>query len=435
MSYKSTTEYLYGLQKYGMKFGLDNITKLLSALGNPQNSFRSIHVAGTNGKGSTSAMIEAILRTGGVRTGLFTSPHLVSFTERIRINGEEIEERDVIEAADEVRSIAISREDFYPTFFEVVTAMAFLHFRKMKVNWAIVEVGMGGRLDATNLIMPEAAVITSIGYDHHEFLGRTLKEITGEKTGIIKDKVPVVTADQRPEVMEVIKYSASEKNSSLFKYKSDFSSEMVSDEPEGISFNFYGSSEYRDIKLPLSGEHQLVNASVAIKATEIISDRYPQIAFNIKRGLENTKCPGRLEILKEEPPVLIDGAHNVSAAYVLARYLKKILGSKYGRLILVIGIMNDKEIDAILEQLLPLSSEIIFTSPSYGRAASPDLLAARASRSGYYSRKALGVSDAINLAEELYMPGDLILVTGSFYTIGEAKEAIGCTGVFSRLRE
>ena len=186
MSYQRTVEYLYGLQKFGMKFGLDNISRLLSAVGNPHESFRTVHVAGTNGKGSTSSMIESMLRTSGTRTGLFTSPHLVNFTERIRIDGEEIAEGDVIALAEEVRGVADKMGDISPTFFEAITAMAFLYFRRLRIDWAVVETGLGGRLDATNVIRPEVSVITSIRLDHREFLGNTLREIAGEKAGIIK---------------------------------------------------------------------------------------------------------------------------------------------------------------------------------------------------------------------------------------------------------
>ncbi len=183
MSFVDTIDYLYRLQQYGMKFGLDNIRRLMAALGNPQDAFRSVHIAGTNGKGSTAAMIEAMLRTAGVTTGLFTSPHLISFTERIRVNGREIPEADVVALADEVRRAAAEIPDFSPTFFEVTTAIAFLYFRRMQVDWAVVEVGMGGRLDATNILMPETVVITGIDMDHREFLGGTLQQMQQRRPG------------------------------------------------------------------------------------------------------------------------------------------------------------------------------------------------------------------------------------------------------------
>jgi dihydrofolate synthase/folylpolyglutamate synthase len=433
MKYKSTIEYLYGLQKHGMKFGLDNIRSLMSVLGNPQRSFSSVHVGGTNGKGSTGSMIESILRTAGMKTGFFTSPHLVNFTERIRINGEEISEAEVIGLADEVRSAANTLEDLSPTFFEVVTAMAFLHFMRTKVDWAVIEVGLGGRLDATNIVEPEASVITSIGLDHCEFLGRSLKEIASEKAGIIKGGTPVVTAAQQHEVMEVIERKASEKSSALYRYGIEFLAEQLSEDP--LCFNYEGSERYSGIRLPFSGAHQIINASVAAKTAEVIRERYPGINVDIKKGVESVRWPGRLEMIRDHPPILIDGAHNPHAARALSEYLKKVLSSKYKRVILVIGIMGDKDIDGILGPLLPFASEIIFGSPAYGRAASSSFLASRALSLGYASKTAPSVSGALKVADSLFLPGDLIVVTGSFYTIGEAKEALGDKGVLSRLRE
>ena len=435
MKYSDTIEYLYGLQKFGMKFGLDNIRLLMSLLGAPQKSFSSVHVAGTNGKGSTSAMIESLLRTKGIRTGLFTSPHLVSFTERIRVNGEEISEDAVIELAEEVRKAAAGIEDFCPTFFEVVTAMAFLYFMSMKVEWAVVEVGMGGRLDATNIIQPEVAVITNIGIDHCEFLGDTLEEIAREKAGIIKQGVPVVIAGQQPEVMRVIQQRCEEAGAPLFRFQSEFSAERASGDAGAISLNYYGKNAYLDVGVSLPGEHQIGNAALAIKAAEVLSERYPEMDFDIRKGLGAVSWPGRLEMIRETPPILIDGAHNPPAAAVLAAHLRKLLGAKYQRIIMVAGVMADKDIPGILRPLLPLAAEIIFAAPAYGRAASAEKLQSSATDLGYASKTAGSVAGALTMAEGLYGPGDLIVVTGSFYTIGEAKEASGHKGVLAGLRE
>ncbi len=435
MKYRETIAYLYGLQQYGMKFGLDNITRLLSAADNPQKTFRSVHVGGTNGKGSTAAMIESMLRTPGMTTGLFTSPHLVSFTERIRISGQEIAEEEVVSLADEVRRIAGGIDGFSPTFFEVVTAMAFLHFKRRNVDWAVVEVGLGGRLDATNVLTPEATVITSIGYDHCEFLGKTLGEIAGEKAGIIKDGVTVITAGQMPEAMTVIEKRAAGKGCPLFRYGGEFTAEQVSDFPGGIQFHYGGLREYERIQLPLAGRHQAVNASMAIRTIEALSEKYRSLECDIRKGLERVKWPGRLEMAKDDPPVLIDGAHNPHAALALSSYLQETLSCRYKRIILVAGIMADKDVDGILNPLLPLASEVIFASPAYGRAASAEALAGRAAAKGYSSRIGGGVRDALLMAEGLSRAGDLIVVTGSFYTIGEAKEALGTKGVLTRLRE
>lgn len=435
MIYADTIEYLYGLQKHGIKFGLDNIRRLMSVLGEPHKSFSSVHVAGTNGKGSTSAMIESLLRTKVGRTGLFTSPHLVSFTERIRVNGQEISEDAVIKLADEVRKVVSGIEDFSPTFFEIVTAIAFLHFMRMKVEWAVVEVGMGGRLDATNIILPEVSVITSIGLDHSEFLGDALEDIAREKAGIIKRGVPLVTAAQAPEVMGIIRQRCDEAGAPLFRYNSEFSAAPASGDAEAVSLHYQGSNEFRDIRLSLAGEHQVSNAALAIKVIEILSEKYPEMACDIRKGLSKVTWPGRLEMIKEKPPVLIDGAHNPPAAKALAEHLRKLLDVKYRRIIMVIGVMADKDIGGILQPLLPLAAEILFAAPAYGRAASAGKLVDAAKAMGYASKSAGSVVVALQSAADLSVPGDLIVITGSFYTIGEAKEALGHKGVLARLRE
>jgi dihydrofolate synthase / folylpolyglutamate synthase len=435
MRYKRTVEYLYGLQKHGMKFGLDNITRLLYALGNPHRSFRSVHVAGTNGKGSTSCMIESILRTSGCRTGLFTSPHLVSFTERIRVDGLEISEEDVVLLAEEVRGAAGKIRDFSPTFFEVVTAMAFLYFRQSEVEWAVIEVGLGGRLDATNVILPEVTVLTAIGLDHREFLGNTLREVAAEKAGVIKPGVPVVAAPQAPEVIAVIEARSSEKGSSLFRCGREFAPAAVREDSHGLSFSYRGEREYDDLHLPLAGEHQAINAALAVKTEEILTGKYPGMTCRVREGLEAVRWPGRIEVVKENPLIIIDGAHNPDAAAALSMHLEKMLSRGFRRVILIVGIMGDKDIDGILRRLLPVATVVISTSASYSRAASAEILSARAASLGYTSVLSTGVADAIRKAAALYAPGDVIVVTGSFYTIGEAKEILGNKGVLSRLRE
>src|SRR5512135_524774 len=401
MSYSRAIEYLYGLQKHGMKFGLDNIRKLMSAFDNPQRSFRSIHVAGTNGKGSTSAMIASILKTAGVRTGLFSSPHLVSFTERIRVDGEEISESDVISLAEEVRATAERIEDFSPTFFEVVTTMAFLHFRKMGVEWAVIETGLGGRLDATNIIIPEVSVITRIGLDHCEFLGKTLAEIASEKTGIIRTGVPVVSALQEAAAIKVIEKTSKERGSMLYTHGESFMAEVVSESLDGISFSYRGEGCYEDLDVPLAGRYQADNASMAMKTVEILMAKYPRMKCDIRRGLSTVQWPGRLEIINDEPPVLIDGAHNPQAAIALSEYLRKTALKKYKRIILVAGVMGDKDVEGILDPLLPVASKILFTAPAYGRSALPERLAALATAKGYESIVVSNVAEGVKKAEEL----------------------------------
>jgi folylpolyglutamate synthase/dihydropteroate synthase len=547
MSYSGTINYLYNLQKHGIKFGLENISRLMSLFDNPHESFLSVHVAGTNGKGSVSAIIASVLRTSGLKVGLFTSPHIVSFTERIRINDEEITEDDVIGLTEEIRGVVERRDDFSPTFFEVVTAMALLYFKRKKVDIAVIEVGMGGRLDATNIITPEVSVITNISYDHREFLGAALKEIACEKAGIIKDGVPVVVSYQEPEAMEVIERKTVEKGARLYVYGRDFSSVLRREDLSGICFDYRSSDSFaiRDLVLPLTGEHQMQNASVAIKTIELLSKKLtshflfltscnelslylspsptppvegggiagvspieggervvmppvegeesvavfsidggehtpaplsrgdlpspplgrtgegsprrvekftqrgkgkggkkpldPIWYHFIRKGLENVKWPGRLEIVKKDPLILIDGAHNPAAAEALSRAFKKLFLGKYGRIIIVLGIMGDKDVRGIMEPLLPFASEIILTSPEYSRAASPEKLASTAASLGFFNvRIAPTVRDAIKMATDLAhdAPGpSVIVITGSFYTIGEAKEAMGIKSIFARLRE
>ena len=450
MSYGETLNYLYNLQKHGIKFGLDNISRLISALDNPHKSFPSVHVAGTNGKGSTSAIIASVLKTAGLKVGLFTSPHIVSFTERIRVNGEETTEKDIIKLAEEIKSIVERLGDFSPTFFEVVTAMALLYFKRKKIDIAVIEVGMGGRLDATNIVIPEVSVLTNISCDHKEFLGNTLKEIAHEKAGIIKRDVPVVTSYQESEVIEVIEKKAAEKEAELYAYGRDFSSALKREDISGICFDYLDSDSFtiHDLILPLTGEHQMQNASVAIKAAMIVlnslqvSESLSQeenIAEVIRNGCATTRWPGRLEMIKEEPPMLIDGAHNPAAAMTLSRALKKIFLRKYKKIIIVLGIMGDKDVKGIMEPLLPLASEIILTSPAYSRAASPNKLVDVAASLGFFDIWiAPTVKDAIEMATDLALGtfySSLIVITGSFYTIGEAKEAIGQKGVLANLRE
>ncbi len=467
MGYADAIDYLYGLQKHGIKLGLDNTVKLLSLFNNPQEKFHSIHVAGTNGKGSTSAIIASILQAAGFRTGLFTSPHLVSFTERIRVNNEEISESEVVSLAEEIRfKIQDSRFKMTPTFFEFVTVMGLLYFKRKNIDWAVVETGMGGRLDATNVLLPEASVITSINYDHSEFLGNTISAIAEEKAGIIKDGVPVITSAQEPSVMDAIKKKAGEKNADLFIYGRDFSAAIKTEDTNGSVFNYNGDSSFEDLVISLPGRHQVLNAALAIKTIEIVSKKSSHHA--IRNGLGNIKWHGRLEFVSKEPPILIDGAHNPSAAEILADSLKKIFFRVYRRIILIVGIMSDKDIRGIMAPLLPLASEIILTAPAYERAASPQKLAECAAGMGFMNiHLAQTVKEAIDMAIKYgeigtQRQGDteknftdspihpvrdeslngvhrftdsLILITGSFYTIGEAKEILGEKSVLGSLRE
>ncbi len=439
MSYDESIRHLYNLRKHGIKLGLDNIRRLLSELGNPHTAFRTVHVAGTNGKGSTSAATASILRSAGLATGLFTSPHLISFTERIRVNGTEIDEQDVVRLSEDVKNAASRIDGLSPTFFEVVTAMALLYFRMKRVGIAVMEVGMGGRLDATNIITPDACIITQIGYDHMEFLGSTLAEIAAEKAGIIKNAIPVVSACQEPEALDVISRTATDHKAKLYVYATDFSSRLRGEDIHGITFDYESADARIDgCRLPLPGAHQMQNASLAIKAACLILDR-PDTRI-IKEGLRNTQWPGRLELIHKHPPVLIDGAHNPGAAEALSKTIQNTFMQKYGRLILIVGAMADKDIAGILKPLLPLAGHVVLTRPSCARAASPEELRRIALSLGFprvqtTSSVKVALEAAMQEARIQRTASPLILVTGSFYTIGEAKEALGQSGVLTTLRE
>ncbi|HXX58293.1 MAG TPA: folylpolyglutamate synthase/dihydrofolate synthase family protein [Thermodesulfovibrionales bacterium] len=449
MNYDDAIAYLYALQKHGIKLGLENTARLLSLLGNPQNSFQSIHVAGTNGKGSTSAMLASMLGAARFRVGLFTSPHLISFTERIKVNGVEIREEEVVELTGEIKDVIerrrkedASQQTFLPTFFEFVTAMAFLFFKRKGIEWAVVETGMGGRLDATNLLLPRVSVITKISLDHREFLGSTLKDIAAEKAGIIKRGIPVVSSMQDGVAIETVRQKALEKEAPLFLYGRDFTARLRNSDLHGISFGYKGNHSFSDLFVPLCGMHQVENASVAVRAFELveIGDSLPAA---VKRGLAGTVWPGRLELLemgRDSADILIDGAHNPSASQALADSLRRYYRFSYGKIVLILGIMSDKDTEGIMKPLLPIASEIIFTAPGYERAAAPDKLSEEASALGFSgARIAPTMKEAIDLAKRLgsseSSERSLIVITGSFYTIGEAKIVLGQEGILTRLRE
>jgi len=452
MSYPDALAYLYGLQKHGIKLGLKNIRTLATLLGDPHAAFRSVHVAGTNGKGSVAAMIASILRARGFRVGLFTSPHLVSFTERIRIDDEQISESDVVALTGEIRELISSRPDEIsaPTFFEFVTAIAFEYFRRNRIDWAVVEVGMGGRLDSTNIITPEASVISRISYDHQAFLGDTLGEIAAEKAGIIKAGVPVISASQEREAQDVIAAVAEERSAPLSVFGRDFEGRLRSSGIRGITFDYRDEEISLDsLSVPLAGDHQLFNACLALRGALAALGRAAGIQPGgagggmrrdlqfLRDGLSRVRWPGRLEFLEGDPPLLLDGAHNPDAAKKLSSFVREHLADR--AIILVAGIMADKDVQGILEPLLPLAAEIIFTAPRYERAAPAERLAGIGSSLGFTSHSAHHISDALALARDLSrarsVEHPLVLVTGSFFTIGEAKEILGERPVLGDLRE
>jgi dihydrofolate synthase/folylpolyglutamate synthase len=434
--YETTVNYLYSLQKHGIKLGLANINELMSVLGNPHKSYHSVHVAGTNGKGSTSSALASILMENGFRVGLFTSPHLVSFTERIRINNIPISESEVIDIASRVHDSMAGRE-LTPTFFEFVTAMAFYYFAQNKIDWAVVETGMGGRLDATNVILPQVSIITNIGLEHCEFLGRNISDIAFEKAGIIKPEIPVITSSKIPEAVNLLENVALSHKSEIHIYDKDFKGTLISMDDKQTTFDYHGKMYFKNLKVSLPGRYQIYNASMAIRACEILRDKGIAISDDsIRSGLMNIHIEGRLEWVSESPPVLVDGAHNPDAAQALSDSVKTLFPDK--KIILIIGIMDDKDIRGILYPLVHISGCIILTKPKYERSALPEKLYKLIMDFKDITVPVMvapSVYEALETAKNLYRKDTIILATGSFYTAGEVKEIFGCSGILPDLRE
>lgn len=436
MTYAEATEFLFGLRRFGWRPGLATVRHLLELLGAPQQSIPSLHVAGTNGKGSTAAMLSAILQAAGYRTGLYTSPHLLDFTERIRVNGTPIPEREVTELTARLREVCAAHFDPYPipdppatnlpypTFFELTTAMAFLHFASHQVEAAVIEVGLGGRLDATNVITPQVAVVTNISLEHQEYLGRTLAEIAGEKAGIIKPGVPVITATSG-EALAVIRRMADEQRAALVSVREEYTWTIRESGLEGQVFDLAGPARrYEAVQLPLAGHHQIENAVTAIAACEALARQgYRLDETEIRRGLTQMRWPGRLQIVGERPRILLDGAHNPAGAEALAAFLAEHREALH-RLILIFGVLRDKDWEAMLSLLGPLADQTILTHPPGDRGADPrDLVTA-----DHHCRKvaiATEPGEGLALARAAAGPEDTILVTGSLYTVAAALRALG----------
>jgi dihydrofolate synthase/folylpolyglutamate synthase len=411
MTYQETLSYIYALARFGMRPGLDRISAVLNTLGSPQEELRIVHVAGTNGKGSTAAFLSSIVTAGNYRVGLFTSPHLISFTERMRINGEEIAEEAVTGLAQRVIEAAPPGT----TFFEIVTAMAFLYFAEQQVDLAVVEAGMGGRMDATNCSPGILSIVTPISLDHCQYLGNTLPEIALEKSGIIRPGCPVIVSGQTAEALVTLERRSADEGCPCYRYGREFASSWLSDglEYRGIDTRLTG------LKPGIMGRYQAENAAAALCAAELLAARgYRLGPAEFRAGIETARWPGRMEMFGTSPRILLDGAHNGAGAAGLAASLADV---PYDRLLLVAGVMADKDIDAIMAPLLPLAETVFAVSPGIERAYPSTRLADFCRGKGYDAVDAGGVADGINLAANGAGPGDLVLVCGSLFTVGEAR--------------
>ena len=417
-AYPESVSFLYALgnEYHTIKLGLERIRTLLEALGEPQRSCRFVHVAGTNGKGSTCAMLERTLRSAGVRTGLYTSPHLVEPTERIRIDGQAVSAEEFAWAFGEVHEAGVrllesGRIDMHPTYFETVTAMAYVLFRRHKVGTVVLETGMGGRLDATNVVDPELAVITPIDFDHEKFLGDTIRQIAGEKAGILKPGRPAVISRQHPEALEVLEKRAAETGSELVR-AADWRVDHLELHAYGSRFRAVGPVAEVQVDTPLIGAHQVENALTAIAALT-------RLGFGpdlIRRGIATTEWPGRLERIRTAPDVFLDGAHNPAGARALAGYIRHAHPGR--RVWMIFGAMRDKDLRVIGHSLFPLASELIFTTPSQTRAFQAEEI--REISGEQRARVVPTVKEALVAIGEAGRE-DVVFVTGSLYLVGEAR--------------
>lgn len=422
MDYQETLQYLYkqlpvfhivGGSAY--KPGLENTEKLMDALGQPHQKYRTIHVGGTNGKGSVSHFLSAILQSAGYKVGLYTSPHLVDFGERIKVDGQKIEQSFVVDFVEQNKS---SFENIKPSFFEATMAMAFSYFEQCEVDVAIIEVGLGGRLDSTNIILPEISIITNISFDHTEYLGDTISKIATEKAGIIKPGIPVVIGESQSESEIIFRNKALQMQSEIYFADKEYKLEIIDTQLEKIKVKVNASTEYL---VGLTGTYQLKNIATVLKSIEILSDKFPKInASSIQEGLnkivELTGLMGRWQCFGSLPSFYMDTAHNYAGVFELVNHIKY---QQYKSLHLVFGMVKDKDISNIL-QILPINAKYYFTNAHIERALPAKELKHMAEKYHLMGDSYDSVSEAVMSAESCADTTDLLIVFGSNFVVGEA---------------
>lgn len=424
-----TIKYLEELRVLGSNYGLERTERLLELLGNPHKKLKLIHIAGTNGKGSTSSILGKVLIEHGYKVGFFNSPHLEEIEEAIRVNDENIPEEDLVYLLEEIKPYVnkVVEEGYkHPTEFEVLTCIMFLYLYRQKVDFGVIEVGLGGRLDSTNVIKPILSIITSISLDHTNILGNTIQEITNEKAGIIKDAIPVITCNQKDEALYIIKNKALLTKSKLTIVDSnDFVFlEIVNDDIpyQRVSVNFNNNKYTLD--LALLGKHQIINLSLAIKALEELEKlNYIKVNINkLYKGVKNVKWKGRLEVLKKDPFIVIDGAHNIAGIEFLKSNIEEYF--KYKNLYLILGILADKNVEEMVKIIAPVATEVYTVTANSIRAASANELKEVVLE---YNNNCIAFDDydkAIKLSLSKANKDDLIVAAGSLYMIGEIRKQI-----------
>ena len=416
-SYSETLEYIFNLRGGEIDLRLHRVERVLSLFGHPERRYPAFHIAGTNGKGSVAAMLHRILAAEGYRVALYTSPHVVSFTERIRVGDQEISQEEVVELAEEIKRRS-AKEGVGLTFFEFVTVMALVYFARRKVEVAVVEVGLGGRLDATNLVLPSVSIITTISKDHEAYLGSDLLSIAREKGGIIKEGVPVVCGSLPPEVAEFLREMAGLKGSASYFLGSDFSFAIK----DGGLFDYKGLNwNLKDLSLGLQGRYQRGNAALVLKALEVGKKDFPVKEGALREGLRTVFWPGRFEVVRRHPMVILDGAHNGEGVKVLVDEIRNFLGVK--KVKLLFAVMEDKDWACMLGELAEVASEAVLSRVPMQRGADP-----------WRVREVIGEkipaivleepAKALRFVLERAGPEDVVLVTGSLYLLGEVRSVL-----------
>lgn len=433
MNYQEAINYIENTAQFGMKLGLERTEKILELLGDPHKKVKMIHIAGTNGKGSTTAMVSRVLMEAGYKVGTYISPYIEEFEERIQINNENIPKEDLVHIITEVSKaidevIALGYQN--PTQFEIITCAAFLYYHMKKVDYAVIEVGLGGRLDSTNVITPILSIITSISLDHVAILGDTLDKIAFEKAGIIKEGIPTVLFPQQPEAELAIEKVATEKKSLLIKVDNDkarfidsYEVEVNGEKKVIQKVEIKTLRENYSLELALLGKHQILNATVAVYACEKLIDLGAKISKeNIANGMKTVKWPGRLEIMKTDPRVVIDGAHNIDGISKLTESIDMYF--KYDNLILILGILADKQVREMIETIVPKASRVIAVTPNSERAELAEDLKAEIENLGVACEAVEDYREAYEKALSYCTEKDLLLISGSLYMIGDMRRII-----------